>query len=67
MFRVKGGIVERQIVATPALSMTFDTSPTDRLQNGQTGTSSTTSTWSARSSAANRGAVAETSSVLSRM
>ena len=46
--RVKSGRVERLTVESPALSISRWTSPTDRQQNGQTGTSRTASTPSAR-------------------
>ncbi len=42
--RVKSGSVERAAVVSPAFSISRCTSPTDRQQNGQTGTSRTAST-----------------------
>ena len=45
--RVKSGSVESATVARPAFSISRCTSPTDRQQNGQTGTRSTASTSSA--------------------
>jgi hypothetical protein len=45
--RVNSGIIESEIVEIPAASISRCASPTDRQQNGQTGTSSATSTSSA--------------------
>ena len=48
---VIAGIVVTEIVANPAASIARCASPTDRQQNGQTGTRSTASTASSRSRA----------------
>jgi len=65
--RVRSGIHDSVTVAIPLASMILCTSPTDRLQNGHTGTSTTASTDSSRMLAAIAGAVFSTSSVGSRM
>ena len=65
--RVRSGIHDRVTVESPLPSRILSTSPTDREQNGQTGTSTTASTCSSRMLAAIAGAVVSTSSVGSRM
>ena len=45
--RVNSGIIESEMVEIPAASISLCTSPTDRQQKGQTGTSKTVSTPSA--------------------
>ena len=45
--RVNSGIIESEMVDIPASSISLCTSPTDRQQNGQTGTSTAASTPSA--------------------
>jgi hypothetical protein len=45
--RVNSGIMESEMVEMPAASISLCTSPTDRQQNGQTGTSTAASTSSA--------------------
>ncbi len=65
--RVSSGIQESVTVGMPRASRTLATSPTDRQQNGQEGTSAAASTRSARMRAAMAGAVFSTSSVASRM
>jgi hypothetical protein len=55
--RVNSGIMESEMIEMPAASISLCTSPTDRQQNGQTGTSKTVSPlrpssdgpWAARS------------------
>ena len=42
--RVNSGIMESEMVEMPAASISLCTSPTDRQQKGQTGTSRATST-----------------------
>jgi hypothetical protein len=54
---VNSGIIDNDTVAMPQASRTFWTSPTDRQQMGQTGTSMATSTASAAIRAAIAGAV----------
>ncbi len=54
------GIHECTAVEIPAASMTRATSPTDRQQKGQMGTSSARSTWSRISAWAICGAVSST-------
>jgi len=65
--RVSSGIQDSVTVEIPVASMCRWTSPTDRLQNGHTGTSTTASTCSSRMHAAIAGAVFSTNSVGSRM
>ena len=65
--RVRSGIHDSVTVATPLDSRIRWTSPTDREQNGQTGTSTTASTPSSRIPAAIAGAVSSTNSSGSRM
>ena len=65
--RVSSGIHDSVTVAMPLASRILCTSPTDRLQNGQTGTSNAASTRSSCMLAAIAGAVFSTSSVGSRM
>jgi len=65
--RVSSGIHESVTVAMPLASRTRCTSPTDRQQNGQTGTSAAASTPSARMRSAMAGAVFSISSFGSRM
>ena len=65
--RVSSGIHDSVTVAMPLASRIRWTSPTDREQNGQTGTSTTASTCSSRMLAAIVGAVFSTNSVGSRM
>ena len=64
--RVSSGIHDSVTVAIPLASRIRWTSPTDRLQNGHTGTSIAASTRSSRMLAAIAGAVFSTSSVASR-
>ena len=45
--RVNSGIMESEMVEMPAASISLCTSPTDRQQNGQTGTSTAASISSA--------------------
>ena len=45
--RVNSGIIESEMVEIPAACISLCTSPTDRQQNGQTGTSTAASTPSA--------------------
>jgi hypothetical protein len=47
-FTVRSGIMDSEIVLNPAASISRCTSPTDQQYTGQTGTSTTTSTCSAR-------------------
>jgi len=61
------GIIESATVEMPLASRTRCTSPTDRQQNGQPGTSAAASTRSARIRSAMAGAVFSTSSFGSRM
>ena len=65
--RVSSGIHDRVTVEIPFASSTLWTSPTDRQQNGQAGTSAAASTRSARMRAAMAGAVFATSSSGSRV
>jgi hypothetical protein len=65
--RVRSGIHDTVTVASPLASRILCTSPTDREQKGQTGTSTTASTPSSCIAAAMTGAVFSTSSVGSRM
>ena len=65
--RVRSGIHDNVTVAIPLASSLRWTSPTDRLQNGQTGTSTAASTRSSRMHSAIAGAVFCISSVGSRM
>ena len=64
---VNSGIIDSNTVAMPLASMTFWTSPTDRQQIGQTGTSRATSTASPVIRAAIAGAVEASSCRGSRM
>ena len=64
--RVRSGIHETVTVASPLASRALCTSPTDREQNGQTGTSTPASTPSSCIAPAMAGAVVPTSSVGSR-
>jgi hypothetical protein len=65
--RVKPGIHDTVTVDMPLASRCRWTSPTDRLQKGQTGTSTTASTPSSRMLAAIAGALVAISSAGSRM
>ncbi len=64
---VKAGIIESETVAMPLASSTRWTSPTDRQQNGQPGTSTAASTPSSFIRAAMAGAVTSSSSRGRRM
>jgi hypothetical protein len=62
--RVKAGIMERDTVGIPEASSTLWTSPTDRQQNGQAGTSAAASTPRAAMSRAMAGAVSLSSTAV---
>ena len=65
--RVRSGIHDSVTVAIPLASITRWTSPTDRQQNGQAGTSATASTASARRRSMIAGTVSSSNTVGSRM
>ena len=65
--RVRSGIQDIVTVEMPLASSTRWTSPTDRQQNGQAGTSAAASTPSVRIRSAMAGAVFSTNSFGSRM
>lgn len=64
--RVSSGIHDSVTVESPLASRIRCASPTDRLQNGHTGTSTTASTCSASMLSAIAGALFRSSSVVSR-